>query len=55
MTDDNGETPLHTACNTDHLDIVKYLVQLAHCDVGKSGLSAIMRRGASSHKYKYMI
>ncbi len=39
MTDDDGETPLHTACKKGKLDIVKYLVQVAHCDVGKSGLS----------------
>ncbi len=33
---DNIEgTPLHHACDHGHLEVVKYLVETAHCDVGK--------------------
>ncbi len=35
VRDDDGDTPLHSACNSGDLEAVKYLVETAHCDVGE--------------------
>ena len=37
-SDDNGYTPLHSAANKGHLDVVKYLVQRIQNKNPKSGI-----------------
>ncbi len=38
VRDDDGDTPLHYACNNGYLEVVKYFVETTHCDVGECSL-----------------
>ncbi len=42
VRDNDGNTPLHDACSCGHLEVVKYLVETAHCDVGECTLCSVL-------------